>query len=103
MQSISKISRSISNLPLEKINGIDGDNESYESRVQVEYFSNEKSLKERLRKYFLQNQKSSLRIRVFNFVIKLLTCLLYVIRVHLDDLLVSHSFQVPHQSLLQYR
>jgi hypothetical protein len=55
------------------------------TRVQVEYFSNEKSIKERLRGYFIKDQKSSLRIRVFNFVIKLLTCLLYVVRVHLDD------------------
>ncbi|XP_061169679.1 potassium channel subfamily T member 2-like isoform X2 [Saccostrea echinata] len=50
-------------------------------RVRVEFFTNEKSLKERLQLYFIKNQRSSLRIRIFNFAIKLLTCILYVVRV----------------------
>ncbi|XP_052222452.1 potassium channel subfamily T member 2-like [Dreissena polymorpha] len=53
-------------------------------RVRVEFFTNEKSFKERLQLYFIKNQRSSLRIRIFNLVIKLLTCVLYVVRVLSD-------------------
>uniref|UniRef100_A0A1I8JEF5 Potassium channel subfamily T member 2 n=1 Tax=Macrostomum lignano TaxID=282301 RepID=A0A1I8JEF5_9PLAT len=53
--------------------------------VRVEFFTNERSLKERLQLYFIKNQRSSLRIRVFNFVIKILTCILYVIRAMNDN------------------
>ncbi|XP_023933674.1 potassium channel subfamily T member 2 [Lingula anatina] len=58
---------------------------SDDDRVRVEYFTNEKSFKERLQLYFIKNQRSSLRIRIFNLAIKLLTCVLYVARVMTDD------------------
>ncbi|XP_058528821.1 potassium channel subfamily T member 1 [Ochotona princeps] len=54
-------------------------------RVQVEFYVNENTFKERLKLFFIKNQRSSLRIRVFNFSLKLLTCLLYIVRVLLDD------------------
>ncbi|KAL8609629.1 hypothetical protein ACOMHN_023765 [Nucella lapillus] len=53
--------------------------------VHVEFFTNEKSFKERLQLYFIKNQRSSLRIRIFNLIIKLLTCVLYVVRVIMDN------------------
>ncbi|XP_052789298.1 potassium channel subfamily T member 2-like isoform X2 [Mya arenaria] len=53
--------------------------------VRVEFFTNEKSFKERLQLYFIKNQRSSLRIRIFNLVIKLLTCVLYIVRVLMDN------------------
>ncbi|XP_057355234.1 potassium channel subfamily T member 1 isoform X3 [Manis pentadactyla] len=55
------------------------------SQVQVEFYVNENTFKERLKLFFIKNQRSSLRIRLFNFSLKLLTCLLYVVRVLLDD------------------
>uniref|UniRef100_H3BZN8 Potassium sodium-activated channel subfamily T member 1 n=1 Tax=Tetraodon nigroviridis TaxID=99883 RepID=H3BZN8_TETNG len=54
-------------------------------RVQVEFYVNENTFKERLKLFFIKNQRSSLRIRVFNFSLKLLTCLLYMIRVVTDN------------------
>ncbi|XP_060580162.1 potassium channel subfamily T member 1-like isoform X2 [Ruditapes philippinarum] len=54
---------------------------SKDTGVRVEFFTNEKSFKERLQLYFIKNQRSSLRIRIFNLVIKLLTCILYTVRV----------------------
>lgn len=54
-------------------------------RVRVEFYVNENTLKERLQLYFIKNQRSSLRIRIFNLIIKLLLCVLYVIRVILDS------------------
>ncbi|XP_029108891.1 potassium channel subfamily T member 1 isoform X2 [Scleropages formosus] len=54
-------------------------------RVQVEFYVNENTFKERLKLFFIKNQRSSLRIRIFNFSLKLLTCLLYIVRVMLDD------------------
>ncbi|XP_044030818.1 potassium channel subfamily T member 1 isoform X3 [Siniperca chuatsi] len=54
-------------------------------RVQVEFYVNENTFKERLKLFFIKNQRSSLRIRVFNFSLKLLTCLLYIIRVATDN------------------
>uniref|UniRef100_A0A8C9SZI8 Potassium sodium-activated channel subfamily T member 1 n=1 Tax=Scleropages formosus TaxID=113540 RepID=A0A8C9SZI8_SCLFO len=60
-------------------------------RVQVEFYVNENTFKERLKLFFIKSQRSSLRIRLFNFSLKLLTCLLYVIRVLLDDPANVHS------------
>ncbi|KAF8788632.1 Potassium channel subfamily T member 1 like protein [Argiope bruennichi] len=53
-------------------------------RVRVEFYVNENTLKERLQLFFIKNQRSSLRIRIFNLIVKLVACLLYVIRVVLD-------------------
>ncbi|CAL4058748.1 unnamed protein product, partial [Meganyctiphanes norvegica] len=55
------------------------------ARVRVEYYVNENTFKERLHLYFVKNQRSSLRIRIINLLIKLLTCILYIVRVILDD------------------
>ncbi|XP_066480847.1 potassium channel subfamily T member 2 isoform X4 [Tiliqua scincoides] len=57
-----------------------------DDRVQVEFYMNENTFKERLKLFFIKNQRSSLRIRLFNFSLKLLSCLLYIVRVLLDDL-----------------
>uniref|UniRef100_H3BBU5 Potassium sodium-activated channel subfamily T member 2b n=1 Tax=Latimeria chalumnae TaxID=7897 RepID=H3BBU5_LATCH len=54
-------------------------------RVQVEFYVNENTFKERLKLFFIKNQRSSLRVRLFNFSLKLLSCLLYIVRVLLDD------------------
>uniref|UniRef100_A0A8C9BNF7 Potassium sodium-activated channel subfamily T member 1 n=2 Tax=Phocoena sinus TaxID=42100 RepID=A0A8C9BNF7_PHOSS len=56
-----------------------------DDRVQVEFYVNENTFKERLKLFFIKNQRSSLRIRLFSFSLKLLACLLYVVRVLLDD------------------
>ncbi|KAH1003791.1 hypothetical protein HUJ04_003646 [Dendroctonus ponderosae] len=53
-------------------------------RVRVEYYVNENTFKERLQIYFIKNQRSSLRIRIANLFLKLLTCALYIIRVVTD-------------------
>uniref|UniRef100_A0A663MZP0 Potassium sodium-activated channel subfamily T member 1 n=1 Tax=Athene cunicularia TaxID=194338 RepID=A0A663MZP0_ATHCN len=50
-----------------------------------EFYVNENTFKERLKLFFIKNQRSSLRIRLFNFSLKLLTCLLYIVRVLLDN------------------
>ncbi|CAG5925236.1 unnamed protein product [Menidia menidia] len=55
------------------------------ARVQVEFYVNENTFKERLKLFFIKNQRSSLRIRLFNFALKILTCVLYIVRVSLDD------------------
>ncbi|GIX74011.1 potassium channel subfamily T member 1 [Caerostris darwini] len=57
---------------------------NYSAQVRVEFYVNENNVKERLQVYFFKNQSSSLRIRIITLVIKLLLCLLYVIRVFLD-------------------
>ncbi|XP_059588334.1 potassium channel subfamily T member 2 isoform X1 [Alligator mississippiensis] len=54
-------------------------------RVQVEFYVHENTFKERLKLFFIKNQRSSLRVRLFNFFLKLLSCLLYIVRVLLDD------------------
>nr|XP_055042373.1 potassium channel subfamily T member 2 isoform X1 [Misgurnus anguillicaudatus] len=56
-----------------------------DDRVQVEFYVNENTFKERLKLFFIKNQRSSLRVRLFNFFLKVLSCLLYIIRVLLDD------------------
>ncbi|KAJ3601215.1 hypothetical protein NHX12_032188, partial [Muraenolepis orangiensis] len=52
--------------------------------VQVEFYVNENTFKERLKLFFIKNQRSSLRVRMFNFSLKVLSCLLYIVRVLLD-------------------
>ncbi|XP_016894513.1 potassium channel subfamily T member 2 isoform X2 [Cynoglossus semilaevis] len=71
-----------------------------DDRVQVEFYVNENTFKERLKLFFIKNQRSSLRIRVFNFSLKLLTCLLYIIRVMTDnpDQSSSSSHSVGQQN-----
>uniref|UniRef100_T1KQL7 RCK N-terminal domain-containing protein n=1 Tax=Tetranychus urticae TaxID=32264 RepID=T1KQL7_TETUR len=54
-------------------------------RVRVEFYVNENTFKERLQEYLIKNKKSSFRIRGVKMVLKLFACLLYVIRVMLDD------------------
>nr|XP_017037171.1 potassium channel subfamily T member 2 isoform X1 [Drosophila kikkawai] len=55
-----------------------------DERVRVEYYVNENTFKERLQLYFIKNQRSSLRIRIVDLFLKLLSCVLYIIRVILD-------------------
>uniref|UniRef100_A0A3B4CCA4 Potassium sodium-activated channel subfamily T member 2b n=1 Tax=Pygocentrus nattereri TaxID=42514 RepID=A0A3B4CCA4_PYGNA len=62
-----------------------------DDRVQVEFYVNENTFKERLKLFFIKNQRSSLRVRLFNFFLKVVSCLLYIVRVLLDD---------PHESLI---
>ncbi|XP_046901855.1 LOW QUALITY PROTEIN: potassium channel subfamily T member 1 [Hypomesus transpacificus] len=68
-----------------------------DDRVQVEFYVNENTFKERLKLFFIKNQRSSLRIRVFNFSLKLLTCLLYIIRVMTDNPCASGANLHPGQ------
>ncbi|KAM4748428.1 potassium channel subfamily T member 2-like [Rhinophrynus dorsalis] len=56
-----------------------------DDRVEVEFYVNENSFKERLKLFFIKNQRSSLRVRLFNCSLKVLSCLLYIVRVLLDD------------------
>ncbi|KAM6931318.1 potassium channel subfamily T member 1 [Xenentodon cancila] len=56
-----------------------------DDRVHLEFYVNENTFKERLKLFFIKNQRSSLRIRLFNFALKILTCVLYIVRVSLDD------------------
>ncbi|XP_044881961.1 potassium channel subfamily T member 2 isoform X4 [Mauremys mutica] len=63
-----------------------------DDRVQVEFYMNENTFKERLKLFFIKNQRSSLRIRLFNFSLKLLSCFLYIIRVLLDDPTQGHGW-----------
>uniref|UniRef100_A0A2K6KXE7 Potassium sodium-activated channel subfamily T member 2 n=1 Tax=Rhinopithecus bieti TaxID=61621 RepID=A0A2K6KXE7_RHIBE len=57
----------------------------FQDFLQVEFYMNENTFKERLKLFFIKNQRSSLRIRLFNFSLKLLSCLLYIIRVLLEN------------------
>ncbi|XP_072567923.1 potassium channel subfamily T member 2-like isoform X2 [Paramormyrops kingsleyae] len=56
-----------------------------DDRVQVEFYVNENTFKERLKLFFIKNQRSSLRVRLFDFSLKVLSCILYMMRVLLDD------------------
>ncbi|KAK2872308.1 hypothetical protein Q8A67_022205 [Cirrhinus molitorella] len=62
-----------------------GDQTFHDDRVHVEFYVDENTFKERLKLFFIKNQRSSLRIRIFNFCLKLLTCVLYIIRVMTDN------------------
>uniref|UniRef100_A0AAX7V6C1 Uncharacterized protein n=1 Tax=Astatotilapia calliptera TaxID=8154 RepID=A0AAX7V6C1_ASTCA len=70
-----------------------------DDRVQVEFYVNENTFKERLKLFFIKNQRSSLRIRLFNFSLKILTCALYILRVSLEDLKEKNGSPWVHLSL----
>ncbi|GMR30939.1 hypothetical protein PMAYCL1PPCAC_01134, partial [Pristionchus mayeri] len=53
-------------------------------RARMQY-GVDSSFKTRLQQYFVENYKSSFRIRSFNLFIKVLSCILYCIRVVQDD------------------
>ncbi|XP_065124179.1 potassium channel subfamily T member 2 [Paramisgurnus dabryanus] len=61
-----------------------------DSKVQVELYTNENSLKERLQWFFIKNQKSSLKVRVLYFSLNLLSCILYMAQV-LNDTEQEHK------------
>ncbi|MBN3290749.1 KCNT2 protein, partial [Polypterus senegalus] len=67
-------------------------------RVQVEFYVDENTFKERLKLFFIKNQRSSLRIRLFNFSLKLLSCLLYICRVLLDDPTKGNGWKINNGS-----
>uniref|UniRef100_A0A8C6UJJ5 Si:dkey-21e5.1 n=1 Tax=Neogobius melanostomus TaxID=47308 RepID=A0A8C6UJJ5_9GOBI len=62
------------------------------SLVQVEFYVNENTFKERLKLFFIKNQRSSLRIRLFNFSLKILTCALYIVRGNIWEQIFQVSF-----------
>nr|XP_046213717.1 potassium channel subfamily T member 1-like [Oncorhynchus gorbuscha] len=62
-----------------------------DDRVQVEFYANESTFKERRKLFFIKNQRSSLRRRVFDFSIKVLSCALYMCRVLTDDPSEGHG------------
>uniref|UniRef100_A0A669EY16 Potassium sodium-activated channel subfamily T member 1 n=1 Tax=Oreochromis niloticus TaxID=8128 RepID=A0A669EY16_ORENI len=68
-----------------------------DDRVQVEFYVNENTFKERLKLFFIKNQRSSLRIRLFNFSLKILTCALYILRVSLEDLKEKNGSPWPRR------
>uniref|UniRef100_A0A667YNW5 Potassium sodium-activated channel subfamily T member 1 n=1 Tax=Myripristis murdjan TaxID=586833 RepID=A0A667YNW5_9TELE len=70
-----------------------------DDRVQVEFYVNENTFKERLKLFFIKNQRSSLRIRLFNFSLKILTCALYILRVKSHSAIVTHSLIIHHSRL----
>uniref|UniRef100_A0A674D5E0 Potassium sodium-activated channel subfamily T member 2 n=1 Tax=Salmo trutta TaxID=8032 RepID=A0A674D5E0_SALTR len=72
-----------------------------DDRVQVEFYANESTFKERLKLFFIKNQRSSLRRRVFDFSIKVLSCVLYMCRVLTDDPSKGHDFIETKLLLLQ--
>ncbi|XP_062873747.1 potassium channel subfamily T member 1-like [Trichomycterus rosablanca] len=72
--------------------------DSTNAQVQVEFYVNENTFKERLKLFFIKNQRSSLRIRLFNLSLKLLTCLLYILRVSLDDPTTQVTCEQKHRS-----
>ncbi|XP_014045077.1 potassium channel subfamily T member 2 [Salmo salar] len=72
-----------------------------DDRVQVEFYANESTFKERLKLFFIKNQRSSLRRRVFDFSIKVLSCVLYMCRVLTDDPSKGHGcWGCPNQTYI---
>ncbi|XP_036822231.1 LOW QUALITY PROTEIN: potassium channel subfamily T member 2 [Oncorhynchus mykiss] len=65
-----------------------------DERVQVEFYANESTFKEILKLFFIKNQRSSLRRRVFDFSMKVLSCILYMCRVLTDDPSIGHGWYI---------
>ncbi|XP_060085731.1 potassium channel subfamily T member 2-like isoform X1 [Ylistrum balloti] len=64
--------------------GSDGEEEWLHS-TRVKYFTNELSFRGRLKRLFLRKPTTRLGSRIVDLVLKVILCLLYVIRVELDD------------------
>uniref|UniRef100_UPI0035902716 potassium channel subfamily T member 1-like n=1 Tax=Myxine glutinosa TaxID=7769 RepID=UPI0035902716 len=56
-----------------------------DERVEMEFYVNENTLKEKLNIIFIKNHRSSVRIRLFTLALKFLSCVLYMVRAELDD------------------
>uniref|UniRef100_A0AC34RS35 Potassium channel domain-containing protein n=1 Tax=Panagrolaimus sp. JU765 TaxID=591449 RepID=A0AC34RS35_9BILA len=59
-------------------------------------------VKGRLQSYFLENTKSSLRIRLFNFIIKIVSCVLYCVRVVQDSRQLPEDVKINPESRIHY-
>ncbi|XP_068724952.1 potassium channel subfamily T member 2-like isoform X3 [Montipora capricornis] len=53
-------------------------------RVRVEHYVHDKSFKERLKFYFVTDQRYSIRWQIFRFVLKIVSCALYIVRASQD-------------------
>uniref|UniRef100_A0A8C4R1A8 Potassium sodium-activated channel subfamily T member 1 n=1 Tax=Eptatretus burgeri TaxID=7764 RepID=A0A8C4R1A8_EPTBU len=56
-----------------------------DERVEMEFYVNENTLKEKLKIIFIKSHRSSVRIRLFTLALKFLSCVLYMVRSELDD------------------
>ncbi|XP_052405190.1 potassium channel subfamily T member 2-like isoform X3 [Carassius gibelio] len=63
-----------------------------EVKMQVDFYVKENSFKERLQFYFIKNQRSSLRVRVFYLSLQVLSCILYIYRVLKDSSVSEHKW-----------
>uniref|UniRef100_A0A914CTC3 Potassium channel subfamily T member 1 n=1 Tax=Acrobeloides nanus TaxID=290746 RepID=A0A914CTC3_9BILA len=72
--------------PLRKsISSLFCQNESATKKTaRMQYGSGDQNFKSRLQQYFIENHKSSLRFQLFNFFLKVLSCVLYCVRVVYD-------------------
>ncbi|XP_074597555.1 potassium channel subfamily T member 2-like isoform X2 [Brevipalpus obovatus] len=61
------------------------DNFAFTPRVRVEFYVNENTFKGKLQEILIKNKKTSFRIRSVKMILKLFACILYVLRVILDD------------------
>uniref|UniRef100_A0A8C7WKW0 Potassium sodium-activated channel subfamily T member 2 n=1 Tax=Oncorhynchus mykiss TaxID=8022 RepID=A0A8C7WKW0_ONCMY len=73
-------------------NLLNDDSLTHVKMVQVEFYANESTFKETLKLFFIKNQRSSLRIQVFDFSLKVLSCILYMCRVLTDDPSKGHGW-----------
>uniref|UniRef100_A0A1I7YNT9 Bestrophin homolog n=1 Tax=Steinernema glaseri TaxID=37863 RepID=A0A1I7YNT9_9BILA len=67
------------------------------SSVARMQYGNDQSFKSRLQQYFFDNYQSSLSIRVFNLFIKVLSCVLYCVRVSQDSRLLPEHVLASYE------
>ncbi|XP_048729069.2 potassium channel subfamily T member 1-like isoform X2 [Ostrea edulis] len=68
------------------IDGSDEENEEEWLRSSpVKYFTTELSLRGRLKRLLLRKPSTRIRLRIFDLICKLLLCILYIVRVSLDE------------------
>uniref|UniRef100_A0A7E4ZRB9 Potassium channel subfamily T member 2 n=1 Tax=Panagrellus redivivus TaxID=6233 RepID=A0A7E4ZRB9_PANRE len=72
-----------------------------EALARMQY-GTDQSIKSRLQQYFLENTKSSLRIRLFNFIIKVISCILYCVRVIQDSGKLPEHVKLDNASDIHY-
>uniref|UniRef100_A0AC34GPY2 Potassium channel domain-containing protein n=1 Tax=Panagrolaimus sp. ES5 TaxID=591445 RepID=A0AC34GPY2_9BILA len=65
-------------------------------------YGHDQGIKGRLQQYFLENTASSLNIRLFNFTIKVISCILYCLRVIQDSGDLPEHVEIKDTDVIHY-
>lgn len=66
-------------------------------------YASDKTFKEKLQIWFIKDHRKAIKFRIFNLILKLMTCVLYVAEVVMDPKAPDYTFLISHKLIRFYR